>query len=197
VSKDRSKRALLESLADEGFIPPDNWSADGIVRVEINRLRRAAYIGAVAAEVPRRLGEGAESIDLAGDRFLSKRIANAYWTLWRRMTTAKHAPLPVEELGENEQDLYPPDTWRLLHARAASDIEARRMGRTVLWDRWWEESKPRLLARRRAIATFAVRDDRLSWGYRVVTSINNEIEWVDDRFDTFYDRYIHDSDIAI
>lgn len=189
--KNPTRRQVLEHYADEGFVPPDAWNRDGIARAEVKRVQRVAYIGAVAAEIPRRLGGGAESIDLAGDRFLSKRIANVYWTCWRRLTTAKNAPLRSEELDESEQDLYPPSVWSLLHARAAADDEARRAGRTVMWDRWWRDARPRLLGRRRALATFALKEEQLSWGFRIVSGISNEITWVDDKFLDWRERYVH------
>lgn len=186
-----TRREVLGSFADEGFVPPDAWNRDGIARAEAKRVRKVAYMGAVAAETPRRLGAGADGIDLAGDKFLSKRIANVYWTCWRRLCTAKNAPLPAEDLGDEEQTLYPPTEWVLLHARGAADDEARRAGRTVIWDRWWDDQRPRLLARRRALATFALRTEQLSWGFRIVSGISNEIMWVDDKFRDWRDRYVH------
>lgn len=190
MAKDRSKRALVETYADQGFVPPDNWTTEALARAEVVRLRKHAFMGCIAAETPRRLGEDAESIDLAGDKFLSKGIANIYWSLWRRMVTAKHAPLPHEELGEDEQGLYPPSTWQILHSKAMSFGDAKQQGRTVLWDRWWEELHPRLLARRRALATFALRNDRMDWGYRVVANIGSEIEWVEIKFEDHDARYV-------
>lgn len=194
MAKDRSKRALLEAYADEGFVPPDNWTTENLARVEVKRLMKHAYMGCVAAETPRRLGEDAESIDLAGDKFLSKGIANIYWSLWRRLVTAKHAPLPQEELAEDEQHLYPPSDWTILHAKAMSYEEAKRLGRTVLWDRWWEELKPRLIARRRALATYALRNERMDWGYRIVANIGSEIEWVELKFEDHDFRYVVSDD---
>lgn len=188
MPKDRSKREFLAQFVDEGFVPPDRWTPDALARAEAARLRKNAYLGCVAAETPRRLGE-VESIELAGDKYLSKGIANIYWTLWRRLTTAKNAPLPIEELGEDEMGLMPPDTWTLLHARGVVDEDARRAGRTVLWDRWWSDLKPRLIARRVAIATYSMREQNLSWGYRVVAGLSNEIEWVDGKFEDFEARY--------
>lgn len=189
ATKDRSKRALIERYADEGFMPPDNWTVEGLSRAEVGRLMKIAYTGCVAAETPRRLGEEAESIDLAGDRFLSKGIANSYWTLWRRLVTAKNAPLAVEDLGEDEQHFYPPDSWMILHAKAMANEEAKRMGRTVMWDRWWEDMRPRLIARRKALATFALRHERMGWGYRIIAGIGSEIEWIDGKFEDFELRY--------
>src|SRR4051812_14989623 len=92
-NKDRSKRTFLTQHADPGFIAPDNWDSDGIARVEAQRVRKNAFIAAVAAETPRRLGQDADSMMLAGDRYLSKGIAHIYYTLWKRLTTAKNAPL--------------------------------------------------------------------------------------------------------
>lgn len=185
---ERSKRGLLEYHSDEGFIPPDHWKADDLVRVEIKRLMKNAFVGCVAAETPRRLGE-ADSNQMAGDKFLSKGIANTYWVLWKRHMTAKHAPLPLEEVGDDETYLIPPETWLLLHARAMGYEDAKRVGRTIIWINWWADLKPRLLARRRALATWAVMNDKLDWGYRVVTAIGSEIEWVDGKFDDYAFRY--------
>jgi hypothetical protein len=196
VAKDRSKKAYLAKLADAGFVPPDNWDIDGIARVEARRVRGNALMACVASETARRLGAEAESVNLAGDRYLSKGIANVYFTCWRRLTVAKNAPLLVEELGEEEQHLYPPQDWKALHRLAVLNDEATRAGRTVIWDRWWQELRPRLLARRTAIATFALRESQMSWGYRVVAGIGNEIQWINDKFEDFNLRYGFQEDDA-
>jgi hypothetical protein len=190
-NKHRSKRDFLNAFADLGFVPPDNWTYEAIARAEAQRVRKNAFIAAVAAEIPRRLGEHADSFDLAGDRYLSKGIAHIYYTLWRRLTAAKNAPLRAEDMTEEElQVLYPPADWDLLKTRAAAHDEARRLGRTVIWEAWWNELHPRLLARRRAIATFALKQDLLSWGYRVVSGITSEIDWVETKFEHYQLRYV-------
>ena len=190
---ERSAKGLLEYYADAGFTPPDNWDVESLARAEVARLSKVAFAGCIAAETPRRLGDDAESLDLAGDKYLSKGIANVYWSLWKRLTTAKHAPLPMEDLGEDEQWMYPPLTWLRLHAVAMRSEEAKRLGRTVHWETWWSDTKPRLLARRRALATFALRAERLKWGYRLVTNIGSEIEWVEGKFEMRDLRYDPDN----
>lgn len=186
---ERSKRGLLETYADDGFVPPDSWKADDLARVEVRRLMLLSFMGCIAAETPRRLGSDAESFELAGDKFLSKGVAHTYWKLWQRMMTAKHAPLPIENLDEDEMYLVPPETWLLLHAKAMSYESAKQKAKTVIWERWWAELKPNLLSRRRALATFALYRDKVDWGYRVVTSIGSEIEWVEGKFDDHAFRY--------
>ena len=185
----RSRRNYLLEYADDGFTPPDSWRPEALAKAEVKRLMVAAYTACVAAETPRRLGEDADSNDLAGDKWLSKGLANVYWTLWRRLMTARNAPLPPEELTEAEQILFPPEGWVVLHARAVGHEEARRAGRTVLWDRYWDDLYPRLIARRRALATFALSRDLFGWGYKIVAGIGNEIEWIEMKFDEFERRY--------
>jgi hypothetical protein len=156
--------------------------------VEVKRLRSNAMMGCYAAQIPRRLGE-ASSNDLAADKFMSKAIGHTYWQLWKRMVTARNAPLRAEELADDEMYLYPPHDWQLLRVRAMDVDSVRQLAATVRWTDWWEELRPRLRARERAIATFALKNGNMGWGYRIVSSIENELDWIENKFVAWYDRY--------
>lgn len=187
--KVRGRRVTVEQYVDAGFIPPDNWRALGLTKVEAARLRRTAYMGMVASQYPRRLGPDISSNMLAGDKFLSRRIAFTYFTLWQRMATGRQALLQSDDLDIDEEDLFPPSDWAGLHRRAISDDEARRAGMTVVWLDWWDELRPRLIARRSAIATFASREQKYGWGYKIVHSITYELKWIEQKFDAAVKRY--------
>lgn len=188
MTQERSKLGIVERLADKGFVPPDDWSERSITIAEVRRLRRGALMGCFAAQIPRRVGEG-NSNNLAADKFISKSIGYTYWTLWKRMVIAKHAPLRGEDLSEEEMYLYPPDSWNLLRVRAYDSEEIRQAAMTVIWVTWWDELRPRLRARQKAIATFALREGNISWGYRILTSMDSEISWIETKFMQWASRY--------
>lgn len=184
-----TRRKVLELYNDDAFVPPDSWTNKSVAIAEARRLQRVAYAGAVAAETPRRLGLGAPSAALAADKWLSKKIASAEYHAWQRLVTLSKAPLPVEDLAVDEQDLYPPATNVRLYAAAAENEDAWRLGRTVDWFEWWESEQQRLLSRRISIATFAMYRDNIAWGWRMVENISIELRTIQKRFAEYDDRY--------
>lgn len=178
----RSRRQFIEQYADEDFELPADWETDALTIVEAKRICKFGLVACYAAEFPRRLGVEASGLDLAADKRLSRRIAYVYLGLWKRYTMSTHAPLPLEEC---PPDLVPPGTWRSYHAQAASEDDVRRKGASVVWESWWEDVRPRLLARRMMMATYAIYQNELNWGYRIVTSLTDEVGWIDDKFASY------------
>lgn len=173
---ERGKRTEVERYVDAGFIPPDNWTATAVIQAELRRIRSLALAAAYAAEFPRRLGPDADGGELAADKNLSKGITHTYWGLWKRIVGSVMDP---EDLRDED---IPPATWYDLHAVAAQNEDARRAGATVLWHDWWSEMRPRLMGRRAAVATFAVKTEAWGWGYRVVAGLNDELDWLEKKF---------------
>lgn len=192
----RGKRTELIKYADDGFAPPDKWNNMGLIRVEVRRLRASAFVAVVAAQTPRRLGKGVDSSTLAADTYLSRGIAHTYYNLWRGLCIGRRAYLPPEELGEGEQDLYPPEDWNGLYVIAAKEQEAVRVGRTVNWEEWWRELQPRLRARRRALATYGIKQQELSMGYRLVVNITRELDWIETKFQVALARTFEQEGVA-
>lgn len=79
----------------------------------------------------------------------------------------------------------PPKNWKAMYVLATVDDEIRAAGSTVDWASWWEELKPRLLARRMVIASFAMERAESNWGYRMVAGISDELDWVDEKMETY------------
>jgi hypothetical protein len=79
--------------------------------------------------------------------------------------------------------LIPPANWKSLYVRSALDPSIRSDAATVQWNNWWEELKPRLMARRVVIASYAINAGELSWGYRYALGLSEEIDWVQDKLD--------------
>lgn len=178
-----SRREQLQRYADLGYEVPANWQSESITVVEVKRLARSAGMARVAVEVPRRLGGEATGYELAADKKLSKQITHVYFTLWTRIVRADHASLPLELCPD---ELVPPRNWKALYAHAVADDETRRQGTTVIWDDWWGELAPRLHARRMVLATVALKRDDVAWGYRMITSVTDEIDWLSRKFDLYH-----------
>lgn len=136
----------------------------------------------IAVEIPRRLGSDASGRDLSADKKLSRRLGYVYMSLWNRLVHSTHAPLPPESCPE---DLLPPRNWKQLYVIASSNDDIRKAGITIDWNDWWDELRPRLLARRMVVASFAVDRGEANWGYRMVSGISDEIGWVDEKIDAY------------
>jgi hypothetical protein len=178
-----SRRDQLKRFADIGYEVPPNWQTEALTTVEAKRLARSAGLARVAIEVPRRLGGDANGYELAADKKLSKRITHVYFTLWTRLVRSPHAPLPLELC---PVELVPPRNWKALYTLAVADDDIRRIGTTVLWEDWWNELAPRLHARRMVLATMALKRDEIDWGYRMVVSLTDEINWIGNKFDLYH-----------
>jgi hypothetical protein len=178
-----SRRDHLRRYADMGYEVPENWHIDALTIVEAKRLAKAAGQARVASEVPRRLGGDVNGYELAADKKLSKRITHVYFSLWTRLIRAPHASLPLEAC---PVELVPPRNWKALYTLAVADDEIRRAGTTVIWDDWWDELAPRLHARRMVLATVALKRNEVAWGYRMIVSLTDEMNWVGSKFELYH-----------
>jgi hypothetical protein len=178
----KSRRECLLRYSDPNYEVPENWTTDSLTQVEAKRLAKNAYTARIAVDVPRRLGSDASGYELSADKKLSKRIAYVYFNLWTRFVRAPHATLPLEECPD---DLVPPRNWKALHTLAYADEEIRRAGSTIIWTDGWEELSPRLHARRMVVASVALTRGETAWGYRMIVSLTDEINWLDRKFDLY------------
>lgn len=176
----KSQREELAQYADPGFEIPEKWTRDSLTVVEARRLARFGLQACYAAEVPRRIGGDASSAELAADKKLSKRIAYVYLTLWQRLILSQRAPLPLEECPEH---LIPPTNWKHYYLVASGVDDVRQVGSTVEWVSWWNDVRPRLEARRMMMASFSTTREEWSWGYQIIGSLTNEIDWIQNKFD--------------
>lgn len=175
----KSRREFLEEFVDHEYDVPENWTIESLTVVEGKRLAKNGLTARFAADVPRRLGADASGPELSADKKLSKRIAYVYLSLWTRFIHSPHAPLPPEEC---PGDLLPPRNWKSMYVMASSIDEVKANGSVVNWDAWWDDLRPRLVARRMVMASFALDRGMPGWGYRMVSSISDEIDWVDEKF---------------
>lgn len=178
----KSRRECLLRYSDPDYEVPDHWDIERLTLIEAKRIVKSAYTARVAIDIPRRLGNDASGYELSADKKLSKRIAYVYFTLWTRFVLAPRATLPIERCPD---DLIPPKNWKTLHTLAYANDETRRAGTTIIWTDWWEELAPRLQARRMVVASVALNRGDTAWGYRMMVSITDEINWLNSKFDLY------------
>lgn len=176
----RSRRETIQRYADPGYEIPEHWTTERVTLVELRRIAHNAMIARIAVDVPRRLGGDASGYELAADKKLSKRIAYVYYSLWTRFVRSTNATLPLEDC---PLELIPPRNWKALHVIALADSDTKREGSTVIWNDWWEELSTRLQARRMVLASLSLARSDIAWGYRMMMSITDEMNWVADKFD--------------
>lgn len=175
ATTDRSRYATLSAFADDGFQYPDTWNRTELAMSEIKRVKRLTFMATYAAQVPRRLGPDATPQELTVDKRTANRVGHTYLRLWQWLVVER-GPMPAWDLPDA---FHPPDDWRATLKLAASDQDARRAGASVEWRPWWTDLRPRLLGRRAGVATFALREGHLDWGYRLVTGLSRELSWVE------------------
>lgn len=183
------RKTLIDRYANEEFEPPAEWDRPTVAKLEIERLRRMAFVGVIAYETPRRLGTGVPSELLAGDKFLARSFMYLGWESWRRMMNDKHGPIMPEELGPDEQYLYPPESIVLLGARAIQHEEAAKLGKTVLWDVWWDDEQALMEERRSQIARLAQTLLYPLWTYKLVDAIDVQLGWAQKKWSKYEKRY--------
>lgn len=145
---------------DAGFEPPPDWSPDSIEAQELPRLMADAMMALAAVGHPRRLGGDASREELARDKRISRKIANAYLVVLRFY-------------GAGRGD------WRELIKRAAQDDEARVAGAQVRWVDWVPERLRWLEQRIGRVAAYALKRDEMTWGNHAVFRLERERELLD------------------
>lgn len=143
----------------------------------MERVRLTLYAAVVCESIPRRLGRDASASELAIDKRLARRVANAYRTLW----------MSLARMGGPDAPSWSSRAARLELAGEA-EPEARRLGATVRWGEFFAARRELISERRRLVAAYALDAQLPKWGGRRVGLLNDELsnldriqEWMDER----------------
>lgn len=153
VTRPVKNRDILEIAANDARAP-SSWTVEDLVETEAERIVNSALLALVAAQMPRRGGGSATARAMSLDKKVSRRTAQTYLDIWRRLTKKREAPKA-------------PD-WEEAFVMAARDETARRAGATVIWPKWVKERSLWIPRQRRRVAAFALREGLVSWGARRV-----------------------------
>lgn len=153
VTRPVKNRDILE-IAANGSRAPSSWTAEDLTEAEAERIVGSALMALVAAQMPRRGGSSATARAMSLDKKVSRRVAQNYLDIWRRLTKKREAPKAP--------------TWDEAFLLAARDEHARRAGATVLWNKWIRERGVWIPRQRSRVAAFALREGLVSWGARRV-----------------------------
>lgn len=164
VTRPVRNRDILESAAD-GARAPASWTLEHVTESESERIVGDALMAFVAAQMPRRNGSSATARVLALDKKTSRKVAQLYLDIWRRLNKKREAPKA-------------PD-WDHAFVQAARDAQARRSGATVIWKGWIRERGVWIPKQRRRVAAFALREGLVPWGARRVMLYDVEEQGID------------------
>lgn len=164
VTRPVRNRDILE-IAAEGARAPASWTQEDLVDNEGERIVGDALMALVAAQMPRRNGSAAGARALALDKKVSRKTAQLYLDIWRRLTKKREAPKAP--------------SWDEAFVMAARNPEARRAGATVLWKPWIRERGLWIPKQRSRVAAFALREGLVSWGARRVMLYDVEEQGID------------------
>jgi hypothetical protein len=120
---------------------------------EIDRVGRALAVVTVAGAIPRRLGQDADSKELALDKKRAKRVAHVLkqsFSFW----SSKTDKLPL------------------------ADETIKIAGAQLIWESFELAHRSELELRIRTISTWAVRTEDVSWGRTAVMSLENELRFL-------------------
>lgn len=154
-----SNRDIVERAA-KGHNAPSSWTKEDLVEWEAERVVNNALMALVSAQMPRRGGSEMSARAMSKDKKVSRKIAQTYIDIWRRLNMKQEAPKARE--------------WDELLVQAAKDPDARRAGATVLWPKWVREQEVWLPKRRAKVAAFALREGEIKWGARRVILLDVE-----------------------
>lgn len=133
---------------------------------EFRRVRATLYMACFVETIPRRLGGSADRLDLRLDKKAARQVQSCYLGLWQ-----EH-----ERFGTDNE--YPAPAWnhrteRLKFGLAANSLQ-RRAGAIVEWLPWTSQRIVDLELRLAVLATIALRDDELAWGWCYCSMVERE-----------------------